>query len=163
MSINFFDKNCQESIVNSELFGICDDENGQKAYTNTDNPETWIGKVKNENKIELIFTAVDNCIDIKREDGNQDNKCDGMINYPENIVFIELKNQKEKWIHHAVKQLETTIKYFTKNFDISIYTHRKAFACNKKRPHFQVVDTEIKQRFYNKYKFRLNIQADIKI
>ena len=30
-NMNFFDVNCQETPRNDELFGICDDQNGEKA------------------------------------------------------------------------------------------------------------------------------------
>ncbi len=33
MIINFFNTNCKESAKKEKLFGICDDQNGTKAYT----------------------------------------------------------------------------------------------------------------------------------
>jgi len=37
MSVNFYNPSCQETL-NDYLFGLCDDQDGRKAYTNTDNP-----------------------------------------------------------------------------------------------------------------------------
>jgi len=34
MRLNFFDKKCQEPPINHELFGICDNQEGKKAFTN---------------------------------------------------------------------------------------------------------------------------------
>ena len=59
MSINFFTAACQEPPLNNSVFGLCDDNNGQKAYTNTADATKWIATVKNENKKQLVFTAID--------------------------------------------------------------------------------------------------------
>ena len=36
--MNFFEPTCQEPPVNYALFGLCDDQNGTKAYTNVNDP-----------------------------------------------------------------------------------------------------------------------------
>jgi hypothetical protein len=48
MRLNFFEASCQEPPLNVSLFGICDDQNGTKAYTNIKHPDTWIATVKND-------------------------------------------------------------------------------------------------------------------
>ena len=163
MPINFFNAKCQEEPINNSLFGICDNQDGKKAFIDKANKDTWIATVKNYNNIEILFTAIDNCIDILRDIGEMDNRCDGMLTYNNNIVFAELKNQRVNWISDAINQLEIIIEHFISNHDISVYQHKRAFACNKRHPHFHVIGTEKKQRFYNKFRVRLNIQTTIEV
>ncbi|MFH1005262.1 MAG: hypothetical protein V1781_07195 [Bacteroidota bacterium] len=162
MSVNFFQNNCQNNTTDTS-FGLCDDENGTPAFIDSENKNQWIGVVENNKAIEIIFTAIDNCIPILRDDGNMDNRCDGMLTYTDNIVFVELKNQRKNWITDAVNQIETTIKHFIANHDLSNYRHKRAFVANKKHPQFNFAIHEKSQIFYSQYKVRLNISVTIKI
>lgn len=67
------------------------------------------------------------------------------------------------WIQEAIAQLEATIKIFIDTHNSGDYLHIRAFACNKRHPHFQVIDNSQKQEFYSKYRVRLNIQAKIAV
>ena len=40
--MNVFDLECQKPAKNDLLFGLCDDQDGTKAYTNTDNSSRWV-------------------------------------------------------------------------------------------------------------------------
>lgn len=40
--MNFFKPDCQEPTINESEFGLCDDQNGTKAYTNIDDQTKWI-------------------------------------------------------------------------------------------------------------------------
>ncbi|MFN6088913.1 MAG: hypothetical protein ACK47E_09225 [Cyclobacteriaceae bacterium] len=160
MSVNFFEAACQETT--SELkFGLCDDQNGAKAYIDTTDLAKWVVTVENSNGVTVTFTAIDNCITIIRKNGDPDTRCDGMLTYGNNIIFVELKDQIKGWITHAVEQLESTINHFISNHDLNQFQHKRAFASNKRHPHFHVIDAEMKQRFFQKYKVRINIQATI--
>jgi hypothetical protein len=99
MSINFFDANCQ-SQTNQYKFGLCDDPNEDPAYIHIDDCSKWIAIVENNQEIEVIFTAIDNCIEILRSDGTMDNRCDGMLTYNNHIIFVELKekNYRNNWV-----------------------------------------------------------------
>lgn len=163
MNSNFFDINCQEAPITALVFGICDDQNGQKAYTDLANAPKWIATVENPNAHKVVFTAIDNCISITRDDGSDEKRCDGMITYLDNIIFVELKVVAKSWQSDAIEQLEITIQHFIANHDLTQFKHKRAFACNKKHPHFQVIETETKRRFFDKYRVRLNIQANIKL
>ena len=160
MSLNFFDAQCQESSLTHELFGLCDDQNGTKAYTNIDAPEKWVATVKNQKKIEIVFTAIDACV-IKGYEYEGRGRCDGMLASDNHLYFIELKNEDKGWMQHAIDQLESTIQFFIENNDIVKYKHKKAIACNKRRRHFQEIDNELNLRFFRKYKFRIDVQAEI--
>mgnify|MGYP000421191526 CR=1 FL=1 len=92
MSVNFFQADC-ETITSAVKFGICDGENTYPAFLNFDAlVEKWIAEVENEEEIEVIFTAIDNCIDILDENGETQSRCDAMMRYAENLIFIELKS-----------------------------------------------------------------------
>ncbi len=67
MSVDFFNTRCKESALTNREFGICDNEDGSKAYTDVDNSPKWIAVVNNETQIEVTFTAIDNCIEILKE------------------------------------------------------------------------------------------------
>lgn len=160
MSINFFQANCQSNTAVIS-FGICDNQNGTPAFIDTATPTQWIAKAENVNSINVKLTAIDNCISVLRPDGNMDSRCDAMLTYTDNIVFVELKNQRADWITDAVNQIETTIKHFLANHDLNIFKHKRAFAVNKKHPHFNFGNPERSQRFFSEYKVRLNIEATI--
>jgi len=158
--MNFYCPDCQEPPINTSSFGLCDNQDGTKAYTNTNNRSLWIAEVKNDKNISLIFTAIDKCV-IKDNEEICRGRCDGMLTSQEHIYFIELKNQRRNWLTDALNQLESTIRFFIANHDIKIYKHKKAFACNKKYPHFQEIDNEQNLRFFKRYGVRLDVQGKI--
>lgn len=162
--INFFDAACRREAITDIQFGVCDNQNGTVAYVDTENRDEWIATVNNPESKPVSFTAIDNRIEIRRKNGDMDSRCDGMIDYNENIVFIELKNQitggspKE-----GLNQLENTILHFQKNHDINIYRYKRAFVINKKRKHFQTIENELKRRFFDQYRVRISIGGEINI
>lgn len=158
--MNFFDPQCQEPPLNHTQFGLCDNQDGSKAYTNITEPNSWIATVKNDKFKTLVFTAVDKCV-IKDNEEIGRGRCDCMLTSDEHIYFIELKDEKEHWISDAIVQLESTIQFFIANYDLSIYRHKKAFACNKQRRKFQVIDNERNLRFFREYSFRIDVQTEI--
>ncbi len=166
MPIDFFDENCQSS-TNANEFGLCDDESGTKVYfdRNKAHIKQWIAIVQNNNEIMITLTAIDNCILIRRNKTELENRCDGMLTYTiennEAIIFFELKNKAKDWIAEAIHQLEVTIQKFLENNDISEFKIKKAFACNRKHPQFQTSQISEMQRFYNRYKIKLLIQQHI--
>jgi len=160
MSINFLNRNCQETPSHRDIFGLCDAQDGSRAYTNTDNPATWIATVKNNRNIALIFTAVDKCV-LQDHDEIGRGRCDGLLTSEEHIYFVELKNEKGSWVTKAIDQLESTIKFFIENHSIEDFRHKKAFACNKRHNKFQEIDNELNLRFFRTYKVRPDVQAEI--
>ncbi len=159
--MNFFDTQCQEPPIRHTLFGLCDDENGQKAYSNVDNPNSWIATVKNDKRKTLVFTAIDKCV-IKDGEEVGRGRCDAMLTSDEHLYFVELKNMMANWQTDAVQQLISTIHLFAKHHNVKDFRHRKAFACNRKHRKFVEIDNERNIRFRNEnYGFRLDIQADV--
>ena len=156
-------KNCQEKPRTDDLFGLCDDQNGKKAYSDVTNHEKWIAIVKNKRNIEIAFTAIDNCI-IYYKKGKKDKEstCDGMLTFLNSIYFVELKKRKVGgWIEEALGQLENTIKLLQTDPIVTNCLYKKAYACNKKHPSFNTIDNEKKMRFFRNYGFRIDIQNEI--
>ena len=162
--IDFFKK---ESEVSAKRFGICDDtDEGAKtpAYidTNPDNECEWIACVDNRTTKSVCFIAVDNKIEIRRANGEMENRCDAMLHNEDYLVFIELKDLKKNWIQHAVEeQLLPTINVFKANHAISTVRHRLAYACNKKHPQFAYSHKVYMQQFKDTTGVRLIIGRDI--
>jgi hypothetical protein len=144
--------------------GICDDQNGTKAYTDTTDSSKWIAKVTNINEIDVTFTAIDNCIIVFKE-GTKDKEssCDGMLTFAQSLYLVELKKQGTGgWISDAKGQLENTIKLISENHDLSNFRYKKAFACNRKHPSFTVIDTAERKSFFERTGgFRIDVQAEI--
>lgn len=165
MSVNFFETDCKESSRKDIRFGICDDGNGTIAYTDTSDSTKWIAEVINNKKIDISFTAIDNCITVfKIETKEKESSCDGMLTFLDSLYLIELKVQGKDWIPKAKSQLENTIKLISENHDLNSFRLKKAFACNKKHPNFAVIDSAERKAFFERTKgFRIDIQAEIVI
>ena len=163
MSVNFYETNCR-STTNKRLFGLCDNEDNSPAFIDFVNKSQWNALVINSAPPqEIIFVAIDNCIEIRRKNGEMDNRCDCLLTYPENIIFIELKNKGAQWITEGIDQIVATINNFNESHGLSQFGHKRAFVANKKHPNFRVIDTETKRKFWDNYKVRLNIDSVIKI
>lgn len=162
MTIDFEQSQCQTSTT-SHVFGLCDKEDNDPAYISYDNNETWNATVQNECGINVTFTAIDNCIDILRPNRDMESRCDGMLTYPDNIVFVELKNQRANWISDGIEQLEATIDIYKDNDNLMAVRKRRAVVANRKHPHFHEIENETMQKFFSKNKVRLHIGSTIKI
>jgi len=62
MSVRFFGTTCSEPSRNDERFGLCDDDNAERAYSDSADQSKWIATVVNEQQRPVVFTAVDHCI-----------------------------------------------------------------------------------------------------
>jgi hypothetical protein len=158
--MDFFNPECQEPARDNVLFGLCDDQNGTIAYTNTDDTSSWIATVKNDSRVHLIFTAIDNCV-IKGDEACGRGRCDGMLTSSEHIYFVELKVQKGKWRTKAIDQLESTILFFQEYHDLGLFRHKKAYACNKQHQPFKRIEQEARLRFFRRCGFHIDTQAKI--
>lgn len=118
MSTDFSVAKCQDSS-SKKLFGICDDPAPatNRAYLDEDNGTKWVAVVQNEYEYDVLFTAIDHCIQVppRPNDGRPSKRCDGMLSYNETVIFVELKERAQvgtDWIRDAEKQLKTTIAHF---------------------------------------------------
>jgi len=163
MSIDFNNRHCQ-TITSEKLFGLCDNDNHTPAFISINSVDDyWIAIVQNDNEIPIVFTAIDHCIEILRDCGDMESCCDCMLTYPNNIVFVELKNKHKKWMESGIGQLEKTIEIYSNNHNLSLFSKRRAFVANRKHPNFQVIEVEIKQRIFSKFRVRVMAEATIPI
>lgn len=160
MSLDFFRKDCQYTSISAESFGLCDKQDGTKAYPDIPNPNNWIAQIKNETRLNIVFTAIDKCVLTDQEERGK-GRCDGMLTTQTHLYLVELKDQLPPWQSDAIRQLESTIQLLNENHDINGYRKRKAFACNKKREKFVVIDNETNKSFFARTGFRIDIQAEI--
>lgn len=166
MKVNFFESACKEPSRTDSIFGICDDQDGRKAYTDSLYQDKWIATVKNENFKSVVFTPIDNCISVyKVGTKDKEGSCDGMITYAETLILLELKDQGTGgWLPQAKKQLKNSIRLLHENHDLKVFKYKKAYACNKRHPNFIVIDVEAKRRFFKETDgFRIDAQSEILI
>jgi hypothetical protein len=161
--VNFFDTEHQESPTSDSFFGVCDDQNGQKSYTDRSDKSKWIATVINEKPFQLVFTVIDKGV-IKDDELPGRERCEGMLTSNEHIYFLELKVQRSGGIAKAKCQLESTIDIFNEVHPgkLETYTHRKAFVCNKRHPKFHVINNEEQKAFFDTYKVRFDINTEVK-
>lgn len=170
MPIDYFSKNTDYS--SNEEFGLCDDSTSGKeqepAYIDNEleNKDNWIGKVKNPQEINVQFNPIDNCVDIFDIDNpkNMSRRCDCLLSYNMNLLFVELKERgKGKWTKDAKKQLIATYNRFKEENDITMYERIEAQVCNRLRPKVNETRTTSLEEFKDKVGIRLRIQQDIDI
>ena len=165
MSVDFTKKECQ-CKSNKKLFGLCDDQLhlSNPAYIDEKNGSKWIAVVINEYKFEVVFTAIDNCIDIKKKDGKMAKRCDGVLSYDNTIIFVELKERGalgNQWVTDAENQLKETLTYFEKEKIAKIYYHKKAYISNSRHPKFKVSQTRRMNQFLEDTGYILRIENRI--
>lgn len=164
MPIDFFKAQC--ILHTSEIkFGICDDDNKSPAYLNNSDESVWIAKVQNNESKLVIFTAIDNCIDFPLINGEMPSRCDAMLTCDNCVYVIELKNKRSDWKSSGIDQLEATITYLINELGEIYYNFRlrKAYVANRRHPNFHVIENETMEKFRDKYKVRLHLEAIIRI
>lgn len=166
MIVNFLESDCKESARTDNLFGICDNQDGSKAYTSITAERTWIAKVINNSGLDISFTAIDNCIIVLKE-GTKDKEstCDGMLIFQDSLYLVELKKQATGgWLPIAKAQLCNTINLLHTYHNLSVFKYKKAYACNKKHPYFTVINAAERKAFFEKTNgFRIDAQTEIVI
>jgi hypothetical protein len=165
MSVNFSEAICQ-SITDKKLFGICDDPppSQNQAYIDEEDGARWIAVVVNEDKQQVTFTAIDNCIKIKSNNGKMAKRCDGVLSFDTTIAFVELKERDEKgnkWVKDAEKQLRSTITYFEKSEEAENYKIKKAYIANRDKPKFKESQKERMDQFFLETGYVLRIENRI--
>jgi len=164
MIADFSKPECRR-ITSEPLFGLCDDDSKLPAYIDLVNNTIWIATVINVSQKEITFTAVDNCIEIFRENGDIESRCDVMLTTDICLYLIELKNKVSDWRSEGIDQLEATITAL-KNAESALFfsfRKRKAYVANRRHPHFVKVETEVMERFRDVHRIRLYLEATILI
>ncbi len=165
MPINFFDNLCKTNS-NNKNFGLCDDPppSENPAYIDENDDSKWIGIVNNPTNKEVDFYAIDNCVNVLRADGNKESRCDGMLNYEENIIFVELKMRGTSgWLTKARSQLTITISKFQEDNSLSQYNSVEAYACNSLKPSSNQGNSAQIQKFKDETGLIMYAQQEINI
>ena len=149
-----------------KLFGLCDDPPPAKnpAYIDEDNGGKWIAVVVNDPPFDVVFTAVDHCIDTRRADGKMDNRCDGVLYYDSTVIFVELKERAARgndWVAHAEIQLRSSIQYFEKQVGADDFSLKKAYIANKDHPKFKETQISRMRKFQDETGYTLRIENRI--
>jgi hypothetical protein len=148
MQIDFFGTACQTSS-NKTRFGLYDDPPPAKnpAKINELDESIWIAEVHNSSGQTVYFYAIDHCIEILRPNGEPEKKCDGMLHYGTNLIFVELKDRDYSgWISKGRNQLIATLTHFIANHNVDNFTIESAYICNKQR--FSAINNKIEvQKF----------------
>jgi len=164
MPIDYF-TNCKTNSSKIK-FGICDEQppSTNPAYIDEDSPTEWIGIINNSSEKNIQFNAIDNCIDIRREDGKMDSRCDGLISYENNLIFVELKERDGgQWLKKGREQLTATINRFKQEVDATKYNSIKAYVCNRLRPQAHYGQATNIQKFKDDTGFTLFGKQNINI
>ena len=163
MSYEFNKAECQDNS-NMKLFGLCDDNIRQRAYLNEDDGAKWIAVVVNEDRFNVTFTAIDNCIEIKNNDGKMEKRCDGLLSYQRTAIFVELKERSgigNAWVIDGEKQLRTSIKHFEASEEADSYSIKKAYIANSEHPKFKESQFRRMNQFFDDTGYVLRIENRI--
>jgi hypothetical protein len=159
-----------QTFSSRRRFGLYDEPHPAKqpAYIDETNGGIWIAVVVNEDnhkpKFDVTFTAIDHSILMKRPDGKDAKRCDGVLTFESAIIFVELKQQDvsgNEWVKEAERQLRSTIDYFENNGHGAGYTQKKAYIANSERPRFKQSQAQRMERFLDETGYVLRIENRI--
>ncbi len=164
MSIDFFKAVCQKT-TSEKKFGLYDAEDKTPVKIKLTDEHTWNATIINNGGKPISFIAIDNCIDVFRENGEMDNRCDCMLSYNSTLLFIELKNKRESWQAEGLSQIENIAKKMIDEIPrhYNSFKKRKAIVANRKNqfPAFHASNAEQRQYFSSKYKMKIQFDAEI--
>lgn len=164
MSIDFFKAVCKKT-TSEKKFGLYDAEDKTPAKIKLTDESIWNATIINNGSETICFTAIDNCIDVLRENGEMDSRCDCMLTYNSTLLFVELKNKRDSWQAEGLSQIENIAKIMIYEIPIHYYSFkkRKAIVANRKNqfPAFHNSNAEQRQYFSSKYKMRIQFEAEI--
>lgn len=127
---------CKKNVSCFE-FGICDDTPPPHlpAYIDLNNQENWIAIVDNPQAKNVTFKAIDNCVDLRRENGEMEKRCEGFLYYENKLIFLDLKNRKYSgWLIDAREKLVETISAFVENNNMETFAILESYVANKLVP-----------------------------
>jgi len=167
MRDSFFLAKCQTSST-SKIFGLCDDPRpaSNPAYIDEHDGKKWIAVVNNPSLVEVIFTAIDNCVETLRPDGKMSQRCDGVLTHGDTVIFVELKQRGARgnaWVIDAEEQLRTTVGNFKETDDYEEFPIRKAYISNSEHPKFKQTQSVRMQKFEEETGYVLRIENRISL
>ena len=159
--MDFFNTNCR-TTSSRKRFGIVDHK---PAKIDEQNGASWAVVIENDLRKSVIFQAVDHCVQFEKLAGKDVKRCDGFLSYDGKVVFIEIKESRQKgnnWIEEAEQQLRTSIGYFEK-VDAEGITAKEAIIANKKKPYFGSSQVVRMERFVKETTYILEFKSRIVI
>lgn len=166
MSVDFFKAVCRKT-TSEKKFGLYDAEDKTPAIIKLTDESTWNASIINYGGKKVSFTAIDNCIDIFRENGEMDSRCDCLLTYDSTLLFVELKNKRDSWQTEGLAQIENIAKIMINEIPDHYFSFkkRKAIVANRKNqfPAFHNSNAEQRQYFSSKYKMRIQFDAEISL
>lgn len=152
--MDFFLSQCATYCGTRAEFWLNDDAGDQSpAYVAYKCVEGCIAHVRNIERREVVFRAIDQCLPITDEFGNELSRCDCMLEYvvaDEGVIFhfLELKQRKRKqWQKHGLGQLRETISLFKASYPNIELSRIKAQLSNSMRPSITTLRPEQLKRF----------------
>lgn len=156
---------CQD-ITQSHRFGICDDVRHQRAYVDEIDGQKWTAVVDNGYNREIVFTALDNCIQFKKANGKDESRCEGMLTYEDTIIFVEIKERIGKasvWAKAADDQLRNSILIVEAKVNLDAYPTKKAYICNRHQRNLNESHAVRTKKFLHDTGYILRVENRIKI
>jgi hypothetical protein len=164
MSVDFFKSDCQKT-TSEKKFGLYDAEDKTPAKIKLIEEDTWNATVMNNGGKAILFTAIDYCIDVLRENGEMASRCDCMLSYDSTLLLVELKNKRDSWQAEGLGQIENIALRMLVEIPEYYYSFRKrkAVVANRKNqfPAFHESNAEQRQYFSSKFKLRIQFEAEI--
>lgn len=167
MTEKFQEIKCQ-TTSSRKIFGLCDDPPpaNNPAYIDETDGNKWIAVVENDAKFAVTFTAIDNCIEMRRRDGKMKQRCDGMLTFNSTVIFVELKDRDAKrnaWVEEAIPQLKSSIQDFEDTKMADDFSSKLAYIVNKQHPKFKSTQQRRMDIFFSDTKYVLRIQGRINL
>lgn len=93
-----------------------------------------------------------------------ENRCDGMLHYDNNIIFVELKDRAYRgWLGDGRNQLTKSIAVFKDHNNINDYSKVYAYISNKQRPISKSAHINEIQKFKDDTGFILYVKQNINL
>lgn len=165
MPIEYFSKQCRSSSTITE-FGLCDNPKpaNDPAYISEYPSQDWIAIVRNISNLSVDFFAIDNCVEIRRSNGQIDSRCDGVLKTELGLIFVELKSRESgQWVKKGREQITATFDRFTAEVDVALFKSIRASVCNNLRPHSNVGHMANIQQFHDDTGLVLSVNRVIEI
>lgn len=64
-------------------------------------------------------------------------RCDGLIRFLNNLIFVELKERRrpaKDWLEGGMQQIIATLEVFKQNYNIADFDKVEAYVCNRLKP-----------------------------
>lgn len=174
MSICFYSAQSPEIVTSKEKFGIQDQGMQIATLIEDSDLDSCECIIINNKVITLNFTPIDKLIPLKKQNGDDDKRCDAMLFIKDSaILFIELKKNNwqdkngeicERYAEEKLEQLKSTIQHFKRWHPIDFKNRKiikQAHLTNIIRPHFEFQDIKITEGFESETKFILFTSREI--